>query len=839
MAYRAPEPIVFAGIELACLTGLNGVGKSAILDAITWALWGVARSKRDEALIHLGQNEMSVSIDFLQDGLRYRVSRRRARTGRGSRGALDLMVWGAADTPRLINEDGLRRTQDKINDILRLDYATFVHSAYLQQGRADAFTSKSAGERKRLLSDILGLDQWMGYEEAAKERLNAMAAQIDIISHDIRRLDEEIAGEPALLAEYEELNQALRSAQAALDEANDRFSQVANSAAARRREQESAREKEGAIESLRQDIDAARAEIQRADDRIAEYERTLAGSDEIEAGYQQLIAARESQSVIARHLAQREEIDQQMHRLEHMLAEQRAGLTRQAEVTRERIKSLEAAREAGAVAKIDALQADVRALERLDAERNKAANQAQRLQIERSKALTRLEGLKTEGIALNERMERLQLADGAICPLCGQELTETHRDGMVAQLTAGRDALREQYRETSAQVQECETGRAELEAALERWAMQLKELPALLQQLGAAAELSRNAEAAETALQLATRQLAQLDKRLADMDYSHEVQRQLAQLEEQRQELDFSPDAHAETQSQLASLAAYDRQHSELEYAKRNLPEAQRRRAETAARLAKLTAVLAAEQERLEQIQDEIELLAGKVAQERDLRAEVERLRADAQHCRERKTICEQELNAIAAGRESKSRLAARLTAVKGEQSLYSELRSAFGRNGVPAMIIETAVPELEAEANDLLARLTDGRMSLRIATQRERAAGGLAETLEIEIADELGARPYELYSGGESFRINFAIRIALSKLLARRAGAQLRTLFIDEGFGSQDENGRGKLVDAINKIKSDFALILVITHIDELRDAFPVHLLVEKTAGGSRVTIG
>ena len=74
--------------------------------------------------------------------------------------------------------------------------------------------------------------------------------------------------------------------------------------------------------------------------------------------------------------------------------------------------------------------------------------------------------------------------------------------------------------------------------------------------------------------------------------------------------------------------------------------------------------------------------------------------------------------------------------------------------------------------------------------------------------------------------------------MLARRAGAQLRTLFIDEGFGSQDADGRDKLVDAINKIQSDFDLILVITHIDELRESFPVHLLVEKTANGSMVTI-
>ena len=97
-----------------------------------------------------------------------------------------------------------------------------------------------------------------------------------------------------------------------------------------------------------------------------------------------------------------------------------------------------------------------------------------------------------------------------------------------------------------------------------------------------------------------------------------------------------------------------------------------------------------------------------------------------------------------------------------------------------------------------------------------------------------LGARPYELYSGGEAFRVNFAIRIALSKLLARRAGARLQTLVIDEGFGSQDDAGRERLVEAIKSIEDQFAMILVITHLDDMKERFPVRIDVRKTALGS-----
>ncbi|MBI4631510.1 MAG: SMC family ATPase, partial [Chloroflexi bacterium] len=144
-----------------------------------------------------------------------------------------------------------------------------------------------------------------------------------------------------------------------------------------------------------------------------------------------------------------------------------------------------------------------------------------------------------------------------------------------------------------------------------------------------------------------------------------------------------------------------------------------------------------------------------------------------------------------------------------------------------------------ENKANELLQRMTAGRMNVRFETQRETQAGDVRETLDIKISDELGTRPYENYSGGEQFRVNFAIRIALSQLLARRAGAQLQTLIVDEGFGSQDAQGREKLVAAINSIADDFRLILVITHIDELKDAFPAQITVTKTGEGSVVEVG
>ena len=155
-------------------------------------------------------------------------------------------------------------------------------------------------------------------------------------------------------------------------------------------------------------------------------------------------------------------------------------------------------------------------------------------------------------------------------------------------------------------------------------------------------------------------------------------------------------------------------------------------------------------------------------------------------------------------------------------------------------MLIETVVPRLEEEANLLLGRMTDNRTYLRLETQRDRRSGKgePIETLEIQVNDDVGPRSYEMYSGGEAFRVNLALRIALSKVLAQRMGAPLPTLFIDEGFGTQDAVGRERILDVIAAIQDDFDKIIVITHLDDLKDAFPVRIEVQKDALGSTFVV-
>ena len=98
------------------------------------------------------------------------------------------------------------------------------------------------------------------------------------------------------------------------------------------------------------------------------------------------------------------------------------------------------------------------------------------------------------------------------------------------------------------------------------------------------------------------------------------------------------------------------------------------------------------------------------------------------------------------------------------------------------------------------------------------------------------------MFSGGEAFRIDFALRVALSQVLARRSGAEVPLLFIDEGFGTQDTTGRQRLVEAVSTLWNDPSfhdgLILVITHIDEIKNQFDSRIEVTKTEHGSRFEV-
>ena len=244
-----------------------------------------------------------------------------------------------------------------------------------------------------------------------------------------------------------------------------------------------------------------------------------------------------------------------------------------------------------------------------------------------------------------------------------------------------------------------------------------------------------------------------------------------ARLKDLAAELEALQKDSAALQAALQTLPALERKLAEAESALKTARAAQAKIPAAQERVARWQKTLLEETASAKKIQDQLGKAGAELADSEGLRRRLEQARLAKRLADERVGGARQILAALEEIARQREAGASELEELRRSLSVFEDLREAFGKRGVPTMIIETVVPELELEANRLLSEMSGGRMRLRMETQRETKTGDARDTLELKISDELGTRAYEMYSGGEAFRINFAVRIALSKLLARRAG--------------------------------------------------------------------
>ncbi len=838
MCYRGDDNVLdLSGVHLACLAGDNGHGKSALLDAMTWALWGKSRARRDDDLISQGETEMEAQLDYRVGGNTYRVIRKRTRAGRG-RSILDLQMR-QDDRFVPMSGDTLRATEAEITKLLHLDYDTFINTAFLLQGRADEFTTKAPGERKRILGEILGLDLYERYEERAKTLARECKDEVQGLSGALQEVQREIEKEPehvAAVASAEEEVEALRSTLEAEEEALQSLRETRRTLEAKK---SSLAESGRRVAQAGQELTRYEEQRDRVAATIQTYRAAIERRDEILEGYEQLGAARTEAAHFANLLGQIVAWNEERAALDRTLAQARHDSETKLRVTQSQIAQLarQVERRPQAEEDIRAAQKQIASLadlqQTLEQQRAAVSEKAE----ESARLKTTNEQLKQEMAELREKLNSLEAAE-AQCPLCGQALTEEHATEIRGQYeTEGRTKgdLWRQNRDRIAQLQgEIGAAKRTVHDAERR----LREQGAWQRKLARAEQALSEAEAAEKAMAEAQAVAQQIESQLAGGEYAQEARARLESLEAEIAALGYSQEANEQARRRADELAAFEDTYRDLQVAQDRLAAEETRLAQLQESCARWQGVAEDERERVKALEEEIAELEPAVRalpEKQRLVSELQGRLADARlrlgAARQRLDYC----RGLAKERDEKQAL---LDKRLEEQAIYEELRLAFGQRGLRAMIIESVLPEIEEEANRILARMTDGRMSVRFETQRETLKGTVVETLDIHIADELGTRDYQMYSGGEAFRANFAIRVALSKLLARRAGARLQTLVIDEGFGTQDAQGRERLTEAINAIRDDFERVLVITHIDELKDIFPVRIDVVKTPAGTRLSV-
>lgn len=836
LAYRSPEPLYFEGIHLACLSGANGAGKSSLLDAVTWALWGKARARRDEELIHQGQTDMYVLLQFEQAGVMYQVIRSRSRSR--AAGALAFYALDADGGRIELTEGSMRATQALIDRTINLDYDTFTHSAFLRQGNADAFTVKTPKERKQILSDILGLSRWEAFESHAKAAVAEIDTEIAVAEGQIREIDAAISREPETRRQLQTAQEALILATERAETARRSYDEMRDVETNRRHAEDRLVEARQRLKAAEHKLGQAAARVQIRRQRVDDFTGLLGRQEEIEEGYQALQDARERDQSLGAKLIELKRLDEQRAQHEKAIEAARGALESDLRTCAMTIASLERVVQGGDSESLDRLREEIAALRLRENERAALQAQLEAYREDRGGRSAANNALKGEMNRLKERQTRLRDVEGAVCPLCGQPLTPDHRDAIIDEIEREGRVMGDQHRENAARVKALEAVIAEHGEMISEIAVLLQRLPELQAEMGKLEERLQAAQEAAARLEPERARGETLRRQLAEDDYAHAEREALAALNAARAELGYDDASHQDARQSLRAFNDYEVRYHQLKQAEESLQTARADLEEAQAESDDQKQVYEAEQAAVSGLEKDIAELRALSDEAKRRHQEMMLRQQEEAKARENAGAARQELSAIEAGRSRRLELIERIAAQRQQRSLYDDLRIAFGKNGIPAMIIDAALPDLEDAANRLLSRMTDGQMHIAITTQREKVTGGVAETLDIQIADSLGTRQYEMYSGGEAFRIDFALRVALSQMLARRAGAQLRTLFIDEGFGTQDEAGRAKLVEAITAIQDDFDLILVITHIDDLRDAFPVHILVEKTGEGSHLAL-
>jgi exonuclease SbcC len=839
MCYRDVPPLDFDGIHLACLTGANGHGKSALLDAMTWALWGKARAKRDDELIHLGESEMEVEFTFGLGDVVYRVLRKRDSAKRG-RTLLDIQVQhdGAF---RSIAEPTVRATQAAIIRLLRMDYDTFTNSAFLLQGKADAFTTRTPAERKRVLGEILGLSLYDEYEGRAKDRGKQKDREVAELEGTLRDIDRELARQPEYEVELGEAEVRVAELSASVKEAEALVRELRHQQQALEHQNSRLRDLERRLAQAERELQEAKSQILERQQRVTLYEAVLAEKRQVEEGYAGLIAAREAEATWNKRLAQHVRLQEKHRELERAADVARRELDLAQGRLSERLRDLE--RRADELPTHEGRLVEVRAslsqLAQLEKEREAARAQLQALAEESAALGVGNKQLRADMDGMKEKLELLEReADEAQCPLCGQALSDEHRDQLLNQFQSEGKALADTHRANSARGREIAAETHQLKDEIERLDRDLGAQPAQQRREAQLEQATSEAKQAARELQSAREELAELEERLQAGDYAPGVQADLVRLAAELEGLGYDAEAHERARAEVASLAEFEAAHQRLQTALDRVEEERSALQDLQARRTRWQETLTGDLLLRDELAVKVEQLPRVSDQVQAKTKEVEELRAQSSKARLILGAAQQRLDHCRRLAVERERHESNRQSRAKEKAIFDELRLAFGKKGIQAMIIEAAIPEIEFEANRLLARMTGGRMHIRFATQRETLKGDTVETLDINIADELGTRPYELFSGGEAFRVNFAIRIALSKLLARRAGAQLQMLVIDEGFGTQDAEGRERLVEAIHSIQEDFVRILVNTHIEELKDAFPVRIEVTKTDQGSQIML-
>ncbi|MEC4805635.1 MAG: exonuclease subunit SbcC [Jaaginema sp. PMC 1079.18] len=986
----------FHGLHTACICGANGAGKSSLLEAITWSLWGESRAGSDDDLIRAGAKDVRVDFIFISNQQTYRTIRTRRR---GRSPSLSFQVQTESGEFQTLDRKGMRETQKYIEETLKLDYKTFINSAYLRQGHADEFMNSKPGDRKQVLADLLELNRYDRLASKAKDSSRVYKGKAEQLEEQLRSLSERLATRNVIEQELANSDRGLKQLQQEQDEQRQELQVLQALERDRQNLQQQWDWQQKQCQDLQKDGERAAREVKQLEAEIAQRQELIERTAEISEGYRCWLQLQQEEEEYGQKFQNARDTEQKRHNLAQQLHQQLNQLQMKLHQTQDRRSRLEqqetenqellqkAADVGHALEKLqearqrlqdlDRIQLQVAPLQkqRLDLEQKIAQAHAQLLarieQLERSESQhqedlnqvpqwraqilsvdarirelekrkvyqSRLQEKEQERCQFRERLQENQRTyeqkiaelqqklallekQDAVCPLCDRPLDEHYRNHAIEKTQNSQESSQQQIWVIREQMAVCERELQVLRAESEQISQALHPYNTLLQERGQLDACLENSLEQHERLQEIQAEKSRIEERLAlggyalelhaelqalnakiqDFQYNEqthslvrgEVERwrwaeiQNAKLEDARQrqqqiveqkpqlerdidritaeiedlktksllkqEIDgleqeigaigYDRDRHDAIRTEVRQAQGYQIQYHNLQKAQQELPDYQEKLDNSQGQLQAKRRDFAAIQEHLRDLQKRLVQTGDRSQVVEKLAREIAQRRQQMDALIVKKGRNEEQLQQLDNLKAEYEKNKQDLQEARKQYRIHQELTQAFGKNGIQALMIENILPQLEAETNQILARLTGNQFHVQFLTQklskssRSKKNGKLIDTLEIAIADVNGTRAYETYSGGEAFRINFSIRLALARLLAQRAGTSLQMLIVDEGFGTQDVEGCDRLIAAINAIASDFACILAVTHIPHFKEAFSHRIEVSKTKNGSQLTL-
>jgi exonuclease SbcC len=858
-----------AGLFL--LSGPTGAGKTSVLDAVCFALYGEVPGDRNAAK-RLRSDQAApgarprVTLEATLSGRRFRLVRSPAWDRPKKRGTgltteqASVSIAERIDGAWVTHSTRLDETGHLVTRLLGMNVAQFTQVAMLPQGRFQAFLRARSEERHHLLQQLFRTGRFHDVERWLRDRRVALRRDCDAAYRRVSDLLSRVS--EATGAQVPEDHLAATWARALRDEAAGRCADTTAAAALAADVEADARAA----------LDAARTLAERKarlDAAAAEHARLLTSTPWYDDARDRLEAARRAAGVVP------------LHRI--ALGARRAHSTartavRSLELTdRPSLESLLAESVDGAArvralqpraARLDAVRSEIARAEgrraRLADAEQQARAAARRLvdelavQVDGARvalAEAREQTLQLRGRALDVRQARLEgmaaemagvLAVGGCCPVCGScehPQKAAARSGApdepterAAQKAADDAAATEHLRDVEVR---------DLAARLEAATAQVDNVPPELAAETAAVIASLDALAAEAAA---------LDAELDAHAVHGDLDEQLA--------------AHARTEQQArAALAALDR----LTAAAQALAEAE---AGLAAAVVEAGFADADDAVAAALDQRDYDRLAREVAEhDRRLAAVAAVLdEPDATDVAAAATPAVDDLrqrhrralDALGVARSHESAWATRAQRLGG---LVGELDAALGawaplreehdlvtglssfvegksadnrlQMRLSAYVLAYRLSQVVAAANVRLGRMSDQRYSLEHTGRR--GAGETRGGLSLRVRDDWSgeARDPATLSGGETFVVSLALALGLADVVTQEAGgADLDTLFVDEGFGSLDADTLDDVMDTLDSLRDGGRVVGVVSHVAEMRDRIPTQLLLSKSRRGSAVAI-